>query len=147
MGLDICRGMVSGLEKPEEASKERASCKVGEQAVQLHPDLDRHINDGDEVIVAGSTDENGVFAMAMNNITQKKVTYVDASNFVLGIGFGGFIGFLCFVLSARYYMAGDGMMSSLNGLLCILGFVVMAWAISRVALVRVASRKVAYAPD
>ncbi len=143
MGLEVCRGKVSSLAKPEQDS--RTECKIGESRVQLHPDLERHIAEGDEVIVAGNPGDTGIAAMAVHNVSQKKVSYVDASNYVLGIGFGGFIALCGFVLGGQYWMGGNMTLTYANALMSVTGLVVMSWAIARVLMIKKAAKKVHFA--
>ncbi len=140
MGMDVCRGTVSNLGKSEESGK--TQCKVGESLVLLHRDLERNIAEGDEVIVAGEIAEGAIQALALHNISKDKISDVDASNHVLGIGFAGFLSLCGFVLAYQYWRAGDMTLSYANVFMCVSGFVVMIWAIMKAAKLRQAAKKV-----
>lgn len=134
MTMEIWRGKAANVTKPETDGP--MECDVGACRVRVHADVERAVVEGEEIVVAGPKDESGLDALAIHNLDTKVIRHVDASNYVLAIGFGGFLGFLGFILGMQYKFAGDTTMASVNLLMAIGGVGVLAWALSKVLKIK-----------
>ncbi len=134
MAMEIWRGKAADVSKPEAGGP--MVCNVGKCKVNVHEDVERAVTEGEEIVVAGPIDENGLQALAVHNLDTKTVRHVDGSNYVLGIGLGGFLGFLGFILSFQFKVDGNMTMSSVNLLMGLAGWGLVAWALSRVLRIK-----------
>lgn len=85
MELKLVRGVVADLTPPEKNGC--AVCRIGDRKIQLHRDLSTAAKVGDDVLVGGELRADVVHAVALNNFTRKKLSQVDFTFHVLGVGF------------------------------------------------------------
>lgn len=84
MELKLVRGVVADLMPPEKYGS--VACRVGERAVRLHRDLNTAAKAGDEVLVGGELHADVVHVYALKNFTSRKLTQVDFTFHVFGVG-------------------------------------------------------------
>lgn len=89
MEMAIWRGHIEALTPPD--PRGAVECRVGQANVKVHPDLVSSIGNGDKVLVAGSSADGVLHAMAVHNLTRQKLAHIDPSNQVLLAGLWGFI--------------------------------------------------------
>ncbi len=142
MAIELQRGVVRDLTKPEQGNK--ATCSVGDQRVLLHSDLLSNVAEGDEIAVAGNKGEDGLFALAVNNITHHRGTQVDGSNTILALGFSGFIWIVFFVFSAQHLAVGNDSIGGAYGTVSFVGLIAMGIVIQKLLVIRRAARLVKY---
>jgi len=125
--MEIWRGKVVGLSKPEEGGP--MECNVGSCRVQVHADLERVVTEGEELLVAGSKDDDKLQALAAHNLDTDELREVDSSNYVLLIGLGGFFGFLGFILGFQNKVEGNMGLASASMLMSLGGVGLLLWAL------------------
>ncbi len=121
MSIEIRKGTVAAITQAEE--KKASICRVGDHDVELNRDLIDKVNTGDEIAIAGNSNEQGMKALAVNNLSKKKISSIDPTNIVLGLGFSGFIFFVFFVLAAQNFSAGIMSLAALNLAICLAGLI------------------------
>ncbi len=142
MSIEIRKGTVAAITQAEE--KKASICRVGDHDVELNRDLVDKVNIGDEIAIAGNANEQGMKALAVNNLSLKKISSIDPSNIVLGMGFSGFVFFLFFVLGAQNLSAGIMSLAALNLAVCLVGLVGAGIAIAHLIHLRQALAKCKY---
>lgn len=83
--MKLVRGVVSDLTPPEKNGT--AVCRVGERTVRLHRDLATGAKSGDDVLIGGELNGDVAFAYALKNFTRSKLSQVDYTFHVFGVGF------------------------------------------------------------
>ena len=112
MSIEIRKGTVAAINQTED--KKASVCRVGEHEVELNRDLVDKVNVGDEIAIAGNSNEQGMKALAVNNLSLKRISSIDPTNIVLAMGFSGFAFFVFFVLGAQNFSAGIMSLAALN---------------------------------
>lgn len=121
MSIEMRKGTVAAITQAED--KKASICHVGEHEVELNRDLADKVNVGDEIAIAGNSNEQGMKALAVNNLSQKRISSIDPTNIVLAMGFGGFAFFVFFVLGAQNFSAGIMSLAALNLAVCLAAMV------------------------
>jgi len=134
MAMELQRGEVSQLQTEEESGK--TTCLVGGKPVVIHPDLASNIAEGEEVAVAGIEQEQGLAALAINNITHHRGTSIDPSNIVLAMGAAGFICIVFFVLAMQNMVGGDTTLGTLAGGASLIGLAGIIVALQKILAIR-----------
>jgi len=142
MAIEIKKGIVESL-RPAEEDKP-CTCRVGGNEIELHPDLADRLKDGDDVAISGHESENGLKALAINNLTRKKVSSIDPSNTILLLGFSGFASFLFFVLGMQNYFGGAMNLALTNLVLVLAGLTGAVISFGRFLAVRSALKMINY---
>jgi len=142
MSIEIRKGTVAAITQAED--KKASTCRVGEHEVELNRDLVDKVNVGDEIAIAGHTNEQGIKALALNNLSLKKITSTDPTNLVLAMGASGFAFFVFFVLGAQNFSAGIMSLAALNIALSLVGLVGTGIAIRHLQRLRQAVAKCKY---
>ena len=112
MSIEIRKGTVASITQTE--GKNTGICRVDDHEIELNRDLVDKVNVGDDIAIAGNTNEQGMKALAVNNLSKKRLSSVDPTNIVLALGFSGFLFFLFFVLGAQNFSAGIMSLAALN---------------------------------
>jgi len=134
MTMEILRGKATDVSKPDENGP--MVCNVGEYKIKVHADVERAVAEGEEIVVAGPKDENGLHALAIHNLSTKVIRYVDSTNHILRMGLGGFLGVLGIALSFQYSVGGYTTMATLNAVMAFGGFILLIWALSHVLKIK-----------
>jgi len=142
MSIEMRKGTVAAITQTED--KKASICRIGEHEVELNRDLVDKVNVGDEIAIAGNSNEQGMKAMAVNNLSLKSVSSVDPTNIVLALGFSGFVFFVFFVLGAQNFSAGIMSLAALNLAVCLAGMVGMGVTILHLRRLRQALAKCKY---
>lgn len=121
MSIEIRKGAVAAITQTED--KKTSICRIGEHEVKLNRDLVDKVNVGDEIAIAGNSNEQGMKALAVNNLSLKRITSIDPSNIVLAMGLSGFVFFVFFVLAAQNFSAGIMSLTALNMVISLAGAV------------------------
>lgn len=112
MAIEVIKGTIA---THTEADQDKAStCRIGEREIVLHSDLADRIKVGDEVAISCQIDEHDIIALAINNLSQKRISAIDPTNLVLIMGASGFIFFVFFILGAQNFSAGIMNLAALN---------------------------------
>lgn len=141
MVMEIRCGKATEIVKAEKGNA--VKCRLGESQALLHPDLQRILQEGDEIIIAGDLRDDVLHALALKNVTQNRSAKVDGSNYTLLIGAGLFCWLLGFVFYIQTMNAGDPTVTALNLALSVGGFVTGLWAIMQVLRIRRAGLRIA----
>ena len=142
MSIEIRKGTVAAITQAE--GKNASICRVDDQEIELNRDLVDKVNIGDDIAIAGNTNEQSMKALAVNNLSLKRVSSVDPTNIVLAMGFSGFLFFLFFVLGAQNFSAGIMSLAALNLALSLAGLVAIGISIMHLRRLRQALAKCKY---
>ncbi len=142
MSIEIKKGTVAAITPAEE--KKASICRIDDYEIELNRDLVDKVNVGDEIAIAGNNNEQGMKALAVNNLSKKKISAVDPSNTVLALGLSGFIFFVFFVLGAQNFSAGNMSLTVLNLAICSTGLVGAGITISHLLRLRESLAKCKY---
>lgn len=142
MSIEVCHGHATAIVKTKD--QKSSECLVGEHRVRLHPDLERHVGEGDEIVVAGELNDGLLQAVALRNVTRHRSSQADGSNYTLLFGAGIFLWILGFVLSMQYLGIADTTLASLNAFISICGLMLSVWAAMRVLRIRRAGLRASY---
>jgi len=121
MSIEIRKGTVAAINQTE--GKKASICRVDEHEVELNRDLADKVSVGDEVAIAGNSNEQGMKALAVNNLSLKRISSIDPTIIVLTLGFSGFVFFVFFVLGAQNFTAGIMSLAALNLAISLAGMV------------------------
>jgi hypothetical protein len=102
MEMAIWRGHIENLTGPD--PRGAAECRVGKATVRLPSDLVANVAEGDRVLVAGSSADGVLNAMAVHNLTRDRLTQIDPSNQVLLSCLWGFVGLMSLAIGWMYPM-------------------------------------------
>ncbi len=145
MVMETRRGIATGIVKTDKGSA--VECRLGEGKALLHPDLQRIVKEGDDILVAGDLRDDVLHALALKNMTQNKNAQIDGSNYTLLIGMGLFFWLLGFVFYVQTLAAGSSTIITLNLSLSLAGFFVGFWAVLQVLRIRRARLRVTYGAE
>ncbi len=102
MEMAIWRGHIENLTAPD--PRGTSECRVGTATVHLPSDLTGSVSEGDKVLVAGNSENDVLQAMAIHNLSRKKLTQIDPTNQVLLTGLFGFISLMSLAVGWQYPM-------------------------------------------
>jgi len=142
MSIEIKKGTVAAITQAE--GKNVSICRVDDQEFELNRDLVDKVNVDDDIAIAGNSNEQGMKALAVNNLSRKRVSSVDPTNIVLAMGFSGFLFFLFFVLGAQNFSAGIMSLAALNLALSLASLVAIGLSIMHFRRLRQALAKCKY---
>jgi len=142
MAIELLRGTVRDLSAWGKHGAAR--CRLNGHDVMLPMDLTVNIHEGDDIQVAGTMKKDTLLAMAMKNSKQGKTSRVDATNYILLMGLGGFLWVLCGVFGLRAIGSDAILMESLDDIISIGGFVVMLLMVRHLFQINRASDQVKY---
>lgn len=145
MSMELRRGTATGIVKTDQRGA--VECHLGESKIALHPDLERSVKEGDDILVAGDLRDDVLNALALKNMTHNRSVQIDGSNYTLLIGFGLFFWILGFVLSIQTLGIGDTTLATLNACMSLAGFTLGLWAFMRVLRIRRAGLRVTYGAE
>jgi len=142
MSIELRKGTVAAITQTED--KKASICHIGEHEVELNRDLVDKVNIGDEIAIAGNSNEKGMKALAVNNLSLKRTSSIDPTNIVLAMGLSGFAFFVFFVLGAQNFSAGIMSLAALNIALSLAGGVAAGITILHLVRLRQALAKCKY---
>lgn len=141
MEMAIWRGHIENLTQPDPHGA--SECQVGKATVRLPSDLTGSISEGDKVLVAGSSENDVLQAMAVHNLSRAKLAQIDPTNQILLAGLFGFICLMSLAVGWQYPM---GPLFVILNAIAILGAVGVLRGISRIVRVSRAASWIRY-PD
>ncbi|MDX1810392.1 MAG: hypothetical protein R3240_00470 [Gammaproteobacteria bacterium] len=103
MGVKLQRGNIQELMPADK--KGASTCRVDERVVKLPRDLVDGVKNGDKVEIAGVIRKQVLHAMAINDISQSKVSGVDCTNSILLMGAGWLLFIMFGVFSLHSHMS------------------------------------------
>jgi len=134
MAIEIIKGTIA---THTEADQDKASmCRVGEREIELHRDLADRIKVGDEVAISCQIDEQSSKALAIDNLSQKRISAIDPTNLVLIMGASGFICLVFFILAGQNMTVDAMALVALNAAVGVVGAVGIAVTITRLLALR-----------
>jgi hypothetical protein len=142
MVIEKVRGTIKNLTAPDKNGA--AKCLLNEYKVVVPRDLVSSIREGDDVQIAGIIKKGELHAMAARNYQQNKTARVDATNYILLMGIGGFMGIMFGVFAFQSIDSGSTLIISIDDFISILGFLTMAFAIRYIVSINSASNLVSY---
>ncbi len=142
MSIELRKGSVTAITQTED--KKTGICHIGDHTITLNRDLADKMNVGDEIAIAGNTNEQGMKALAINNLSLKRISSVDPTNIVLALGLSGFAFFVFFILGVQNSSAGIMSLAALNITISMVALVVAGTTILHLARLRQALAKCEY---
>jgi len=142
MSIEIRKGTVAAITQAE--GKNINICRVDDHDIELNRDLADKVNVGDDIAIAGNTNEQGMKALAVNNLSKKKISSIDPTNIVLTLGLAGFVSLLFFILGAQNFSAGIMSLTVLNLAVSLAGLTAVSITIIHLLRLRQALAKCKY---
>jgi len=142
MSIEIRKGTVAAITQAER--KNINICRVDDHDIELNRDLADKVNVGDDIAIAGNTNEQGMKALAVNNLSKKKISSIDPTNIVLTLGLAGFVSLLFFILGAQNFSAGIMSLTVLNLAVSLAGLTAVSITIIHLLRLRQALAKCKY---
>ena len=142
MSIEIRKGTVAAITQAER--KNINICRVDNHDIELNRDLADKVNVGDDIAIAGNTNEQGMKALAVNNLSKKKISSIDPTNIVLTLGLAGFVSLLFFILGAQNFSAGIMSLTVLNLAVSLAGLTAVSITIIHLLRLRQALAKCKY---
>jgi hypothetical protein len=131
MEMAIWRGHIENLSVPDPHGA--AECRVGKATVRLPSDLTSSVVEGDKVLVAGSSADGVLDALAVHNLTRDKLTQIDPSNQVLLSCLWGFVFLMSLAIAWMFPMGAPFVIFNALSILGIAGAIRSINRILRVA--------------
>ncbi len=139
MSIEIRKGTVAAITQTE--GKKTSTCHIGDHEITLNRDLADKVNIGDEIAITGNTNEQGMKALAVNNLSLKRISSIDPTNIVLAMGLSGFAFFVFFILGVQNLTAGIISLAVLNIVISLVSLVAAGITILRLLQLRQALAK------
>lgn len=134
MAIELIKGTIA---THTEADQNKAStCRIGEREIELHRDLADRIKVGDEVAISCQISEQDTKALAINNLSRKRISAIDPTNLVLILGASGFICLVFFILGGQNLTHGAMSLVALNIAVGFVGAAGIAVTITRLLTLR-----------
>ena len=134
MAIEIIKGTIA---THTETDQDKASmCRVGEHEIELHRDLADRVKVGDEVAISYQTSEQGNKALAIDNLSQKRISAIDPTNLVLILGASSFICLVFFILAGQNMTVDAMALVALNVAVGFVGAAGIAITVTRLLALR-----------